>query len=79
MSVLSDAIAAVSTAVAGLGTQIQTAAADLTAEIVAINEKIAAGTVTQADLDNLTAIATTLNGLSANVTQIDTSIKAIVP
>lgn len=79
MSALSDAIGAVSTAVQDLGTQLTNVASSLQAEIAEINAKIAAGSVTQADLDGLTAIQSTLAGMTANVTQLDTDIKNIVP
>lgn len=79
MSQLSDAITAVSAGITALGTQLSTVATDLQTEIAEINAKIAAGTVTQADLDSLSALATTLSGMSANVTQLDTDIKNIIP
>lgn len=79
MSQLSDAIAAISTAVAGIGSQLTTVAADLQTEIAEIAAKIAAGEVTQADLDGLAAIQTSLSSMTANVTQLDTDIKNIIP
>jgi len=79
MSALSDAIAVLQTNVSALGTQLSTVAESLLTEIQEINAKIEAGSVTQADLDNLTALQATLAGMSANVTQLDTDIKNIIP
>ncbi len=65
---LGDAIDAQATVIAKVGT-------DLTAEIALLDGKIAAGGVTQADLDNLKALtqkvsdsATALQGIDAQIT-----------
>lgn len=79
MSVLSDKITELGTAVSGVNTKISEVQASLLAEIQEIKDKIEAGGVTQADLDNLTALANSLTGTTSTLTQLDTDIKAIVP
>lgn len=78
MAQIDDSIAAIQTAVSGVSTQIGNVSASLTAEIAQIAAAIAAGGVTQTHIDNLNAIATSLNGATASLQQLDTTIQGII-
>lgn len=79
MTQLSDEIAALKAAQQAQAAKLVELQATLTAEIQQIADKIAAGNVTQADLDNIRAVTNAITGDTATVGQLDTDIKNIVP
>ena len=79
MSALSEKIAAVVAGLADVGAQLSTLGTDLTAEIAEINAKIAGGSVTPEDLEELGTIATGLATVSSTLQGLSAEVKAIVP